>query len=131
MSQFLASGGQSIGASASASVLPMNIQYSGLISFSNAQLWSKNLNIKRVWPGLLTLLQLTRPLKVRVGITPTHSYQQRIPSAKTFKILLESSPPHMAPSSGTKLCQTPCTHTSIPKHKNHICKNLGEYIPNC
>ena len=33
MSQFFASGGQSIGASASASVLPMN-EYSGLISFS-------------------------------------------------------------------------------------------------
>ena len=32
MSQFFASGGQSIGASASASVLPMN-EYSGLISF--------------------------------------------------------------------------------------------------
>ena len=31
MSQFFASGGQSVGASASASVLPMN--YSGLISF--------------------------------------------------------------------------------------------------
>ena len=33
MSQFFESGGQSIGASASASVLPMNIQYSGLNSF--------------------------------------------------------------------------------------------------
>ena len=33
MSQFFESGGQSIGASASASVPPMNIQYSGLISF--------------------------------------------------------------------------------------------------
>ena len=34
MSQFLASGGQSIGASASASVLPYFNQYSGLISFA-------------------------------------------------------------------------------------------------
>ena len=33
MSQFFTSGGQSIGVSASASVLPMSIQYSGLISF--------------------------------------------------------------------------------------------------
>ena len=34
MSQFFASGGQSIGVSASASVLPTNIQDSGLISFT-------------------------------------------------------------------------------------------------
>ena len=44
---------QSTGTSASASVLPMNIQYSGLISFSHAQLWSKNLNNHEgmAWPS--------------------------------------------------------------------------------
>ena len=47
MSQFFASGDHSIGASASASVLPVNIQgwfplgWTGLISFRNAYTWSR------------------------------------------------------------------------------------------
>ena len=49
MSQFFASGGQSIGVSASASVLPMNIQ--GLISFSID--WFDLLAVQRTFKSLL------------------------------------------------------------------------------
>ena len=50
MSQFFASGGQSIGALASASVLPMNIQ-AGLISFRID--WFDLLEVQRTLKSLL------------------------------------------------------------------------------
>ena len=79
MSQFFAAGGQ---------VLELQLQHQFFQWIFNIQDWfplampncgPKILIITRVWPGLLTFLQLTRPLKVRVGTTTMHSYQPRIP----------------------------------------------------
>ena len=73
MSQFFASGGQSIGASASASVLPMNIQYwfplglTGLISLLSNGLSSllkqHNLKASILWCSAFFTVQLSHPCR--------------------------------------------------------------------
>ena len=70
-SQFFASGGQSIGASASASVLPMNIQDSfllgliGLISLLSKGLWRvlqhHSLKASILWHSAFLMVQLSNP----------------------------------------------------------------------
>ena len=70
-SQFFASGGQSIGASASASVLPMNIQdwfllgLTGLISLLSKRLWRvlqhHGLKASILWHSAFLMVQLSHP----------------------------------------------------------------------
>ena len=70
MSQFLASGGQSIGVSASASILPMNIQdwfplgWTGWISLQSkglSRVFSNTTVQKHLWPSAFFIVQLSHP----------------------------------------------------------------------
>ena len=78
MSQLFASGGQSIGVSASSSVLPMNIQswfplgLIGLISLLSKSLLQHNLKKSILWPSAFFMVQLSHPYmttRKTIGLT--------------------------------------------------------------
>ena len=75
VSQFFASGGQSIGASASASVLPMNIQdwfplgWTGWISLLSKCLLHCSSKASILWHSAFYMLQLSHPYMTTIALT--------------------------------------------------------------
>ena len=97
MSQFSASGGQSIGASASASVLPMNIQdwfplgLTGLISLQSKGL-SRVFSNTTVQKHQFFMVQLCFFIRFAILVCPVVSlHLQKDPLAKTWRLWADCS----------------------------------------
>ena len=128
MSQFFASGGQSIGVSASASVLPMNIQdwfplgLTGLINLQDGGVEDVHSSPVRT-PNLKLIAE--KPSKENVGYhqkeIPHVQGQRRSPSKMVGGVQshLESNP---IPARESQKAQTkPCVHQKTPQRLSQTC----------